>query len=429
MKNMIYALLVLSLAAFVAIGCNSESDSDSDDDDAPVADDDLNDDTGDDDQTDDDVDDDVNDDVDDDLNDDLNDDVNDDADDDIEHSCNATEIVRKPYLLDVTQSTIRIHWGTNLLGDSIVEYGLTEALGNRVDCNQWGMIHRCEVPDLETETQYYYRVESCGLQSAIYRFQSAPHRDTPFTVGVWGDNRSDPASHQMVADAMADAAPDIAINVGDIVGDGWVASQYDEQYFDPAAALLPNTPTYISIGNHESESVYYYSLFTYPGVSGYYSFTYGNTLFIALNTNRLYIHGSPQYQWFKQTLESQAATDAEWIVVFAHHPAWSEGWDSPGYQGEILMRITLVPLFEQYGVDLFFCGHTHDYERGEKNGVTHMISGGGGSALDSFQQDFDFIEVYETRYHFVNLTFVGDTLSIEAIDPDGTVFDEHLLTH
>ncbi len=77
-------------------------------------------------------------------------------------------------------------------------------------------------------------------------------------------------------------------------------------------------------------------------------------------------------------------------------------------------------------MDLFLCGHTHDYERGAKNGVTHIITGGGGSALDSFQQDFDFIEVYESRYHFTFLSFAGDTLTIEAVEPGGTVFDEHL---
>ncbi len=334
MKKLMFLLLVFALFHTAFLACGDDDDDDSDDapadDDTASPDDDVNDD----------LDDDVNDDVDDDTvdddtaspDDDVDDDADDDVDDDIDPSCNATQIVREPYLLGVTQSSIRIHWGTDLLGDSIVEYGQTEQLGNRVECDQWGMIHRCVVEDLEPETEYFYRVESCGQLSGTYSFRTAPYRDTPFTVGVWGDNRSDPVSHQAVADEMAGYDPDIAINVGDVVGDGWVASQYDEQYFDPAAAVLPYKPTYISIGNHESEATWFYSLFTFPGEAGYYSFTYGNALFISLNTNRLYIQGSPQYRWFKQALESQEAADAEWIVVFAHHPAWSEGWDAPGYE-------------------------------------------------------------------------------------------------
>lgn len=427
------AIVILTLGLFMLVcGCAGDSgnsgDSDSDqtpptldDDGDPGADDDQADDDG---VPDDDLDDDINDD---DLDDDLDDD---DLDDDvIDPSCDATGIVRLPYLQDVRTNSIKILWATDLRGDAVVEYGKTEALGTLAESGDFGLIHAVSVEGLETESLYFYRVSSCGIQGDIYTFATAPYRDTPFTFVAYGDNRSDPDSHRMVAEGILNAAPDFVLNTGDIVADGWVFSQYDEQYFNPARELMTTTPTYVAIGNHEGESPFFYSLFRFGGNGGHFAFSYGNTYFIALNTNRLYIQGSPQYLWFEERLGSQEAENAEWIVVFAHHPAWSEGWDSPGYDGEILMRFSVVPLMEQYGVDLFFAGHTHDYERGEMNGVTHIITGGGGSALDTFQQDFDHIVISEFRYHFVNISVAGNTLHLEGTDPDGTVFDEITLTH
>ena len=120
----------------------------------------------------------------------------------------------------------------------------------------------------------------------------------------------------------------------------------------------------------------------------------------------------------------------EWIVCFAHHPPWSEGWDSPGYAGETLMRLSVAPLMERYGVDAFFVGHTHDYERGIRpGGMLFVISGGGGASLDSFQQDFDWITVYESTLHYVWAEVAGNTLYMEARAVDGTVLDQLQLEH
>ena len=40
--------------------------------------------------------------------------------------------------------------------------------------------------------------------------------------------------------------------------------------------------------------------------------------------------------------------------------------------------LNLVPLFEQYGVDVVFNGHDHHYERSYKDGVYYIVTGGGG---------------------------------------------------
>ncbi|HDH97096.1 MAG TPA: hypothetical protein ENF73_05155, partial [Proteobacteria bacterium] len=231
----------------------------------------------------------------------------------------------------------------------------------------------------------------------------------------------------MVAAGLHAEDPDFFINVGDVVTNGDVLEQYNTEFFKPARDLVANAPFYISIGNHERESRYYYEIFSLPGNEMWYSFVYGNAIFIALNTNRLYLPGTPQYEWFEQELQRANELGFEWIFVFAHHPAYCEGW--AGYDGEILVRLFLLPLMRQYGVDIYFCGHTHDYERGDLGGVVQIITGGGGGGLDSWQRDFDFITVYEAAYHYVVVDVDGDALTLRACYPDGTCFDEMTLEH
>jgi hypothetical protein len=80
------------------------------------------------------------------------------------------------------------------------------------------------------------------------------------------------------------------------------------------------------------------------------------------------VPGSAMMTWLEADL--QAAT-ADWIVAFWHHPPYSKGLlhDSDEEQREIDMRENVLPLLEDYGVDLVLCGHSHSYER------SHLLDG------------------------------------------------------
>ena len=93
------------------------------------------------------------------------------------------------------------------------------------------------------------------------------------------------------------------------------------------------------------------------------------------------------------------------------------------------MRDTIIPLFEANGVDIFFAGHTHDYERGHLNGMTHYITGGGGGGLDTQARDFEHIVFYRSCHHFVNATVAGSVMTLDAIDIDGEIFDSYTIAH
>jgi len=71
---------------------------------------------------------------------------------------------------------------------------------------------------------------------------------------------------------------------------------------------------------------------------------------------------SAMMTWLEADL--QAAT-ADWVIAMWHHPPYSKGLlhDSDVEVREIDLRENVVPLLEDYGVDLVMCGHSHSYER------------------------------------------------------------------
>ena len=64
-----------------------------------------------------------------------------------------------------------------------------------------------------------------------------------------------------------------------------------------------------------------------------------------------------QLQWIEKTLASSAE---KWKHVIGHHPVYA---DTPKEESERAdMRKRLEPLLDRYGVDMYFCGHIHNFQ-------------------------------------------------------------------
>lgn len=132
--------------------------------------------------------------------------------------------------------------------------------------------------------------------------------------------------------------------------------------------------------------------------SMWYSFNYGPVHFVSINTETdwhgaeeehegdSHLHwpnGKPMLpaghfdddgaylRWLETDLASAAkarssGTGPAWIVVGGHRP-----------YGDT--KSSHVPLFEKYGVDLYFAGHAHSYSRSKPvNNITYVVVGGAG---------------------------------------------------
>jgi PKD repeat protein len=344
----------------------------------------------------------------------------------------APTITKGPYLQNARADSIVAMWETSESATSRVEYGLATSYGQSLTSSTAVRIHEVRLTGLAADTAYHYRVVSTGATGTVFSSDSTLRTAivgaTPFRFVAYGDSRTFAASHAAVVSAIIARAPRLVLHTGDLVRDGTVASYWQTELFDPARPLLRTTPFYATLGNHEYHSSYYYAYFSTPpggGTGGeqWYSFDYGNAHFISLDTSGDYSSGSAQYNWLVNDLRS---TTAEWVVVFTHYPAYSSGV----HGGTPTVQSRLVPLFEQYGVDMVFCGHDHIYERSYKNGIYYFVTGGGGAELYSWGKTSNpYRQFSKSAYHHITVDIDGNTATIKARTNDGVAFDTVTITH
>jgi 3',5'-cyclic AMP phosphodiesterase CpdA len=89
-----------------------------------------------------------------------------------------------------------------------------------------------------------------------------------------------------------------------------------------------------------------------------------------------------QAQWFEDQLKT--ISPEEWIIVMSHTFYYSTGSYSSGAQwfDNPKTIATLVPLFDQYDVDLVISGHVHDTQILQNMNTTYIISGAFGGVLE-----------------------------------------------
>lgn len=155
------------------------------------------------------------------------------------------------------------------------------------------------------------------------------------------------------------------------------ALAYTENEIEYAGYLSPDSlkslPVATTLGNHDAISGNYSYHFNNPNTStlgstvggGNYYYTYGNTLFIMLNTN------NTNAEEHKQFIEESVANspDATWKIVTLHQDIYGSGEHSN--EPEIAeLRYKLVPIFEENDIDVVLTGHDHTYARSK------MLNGG-----------------------------------------------------
>ena len=338
-------------------------------------------------------------------------------------------LTRGPYLQSVTATSAIVVWRTNLPGSSRVDYGVGDYT-HSIDLPDPTTEHVITLTDLITGTEVQYRVLSNGVELANGSFRMAPGSDRFFGFAVIGDSGTGSAAQYAAANQMVALDPQLVLHTGDVIYPDGQADGYDPFFFKPYRALAQRAPVFPTLGNHDYRTQRgqpYLDVFHLPhnnpaNTERYYSFDWGNAHFTALDFNTG--PDPDQIAWLKEDL---AATDKPWKFVFYHQAMYSSG--PHGYESWVgAKRQLLAPIFEQNHVDVVFNGHDHDYERTRLiNGVLYIVSGGGGGPLyPTVPQSFSAYA--ESTYHTVFVTVDGCTLTLQAIEPDGTVFDSTTLT-
>lgn len=212
--------------------------------------------------------------------------------------------------------------------------------------------------------------------------------------------------------------------------------------------VLRSTPLATTIGNHESMVDDYSLHYNNPNAStlgstesgGDYYYSYGDTLFISLNSN------SRNVEEHRQLMKEAVASheDAKWKVVLFHHDIYGSGSPHSDVDGANL-RILFAPLMDEFNIDLCLTGHDHSYARTyqildgkviETDGVSENASKAynpegtlyiaAGSASGSKFYTLNTVKQYYIAERsntleptFSTIDFSGDSLTIKTYDYNG----------
>ncbi|MBN1972299.1 MAG: metallophosphoesterase [Sedimentisphaerales bacterium] len=291
----------------------------------------------------------------------------------------AQSIIKGPYLQNVTPKSIVIMWESYSRNDKLsCSDGSLKVTRSRLSTGIY--LYTAAVSGLNEAKVYNYTVKpydgdtvSSYFRTALYSSANSSAGSTDFTFTVFGDTHvwDDGTTIENIINSMINYSPAIVLHTGDIEPyDGELGDL--QLVFNKTFPLINNTPLFPIRGNHDDENSrdWFSEYFSLPNNEQWYTFSYGDVQFIGLNTNTT---NTKQTLWLKKTLEKSSAI---WKIVYLHKPPFTAG-SHQNYQYAI---DNWVPLFQRYGVNIVFSGHTHAYEHYYDNQYcTHYIVAGGGT--------------------------------------------------
>lgn len=311
--------------------------------------------------------------------------------------------------------------------------------------------NKVTVSGLAENTSYQYQYYLDGAWSDTYTFETKSTEN--FSVMYVGDpqigasvgqddnskeyhamNDAYNWNHTLSSALSAHSNVSIILSAGDQINQTSVSKDADklEQQIEYAgflsSPLLRSMPVATTIGNHDSKSVNYCNHFNNPNTATSvattegktdagtdYYFTYGNTLFVSIDTNNY--NCATHENVIKEAVE--ANPDATWRVLMFHQDIYGSGYDHSDSDG-IVLRTQLTPIIDKYDFDAVLQGHDHTYSRTyqlSSDGQTHSSYQ---SAPKTNTDDFSAYLGDNACYNI--LTNIENKNNV--VNPEGTVYFE-----
>lgn len=238
---------------------------------------------------------------------------------------------------------------------------------------------------------------SCSLpapQHGPLRAERPTERPTSFVVigdtqrslwveeNVLGREQNEGERTKLIDQLANEENPAFIVHLGDLVAK---TSPPHWRYFDElmqplVEAEIPILPVlgnheYFGEGRHPERS----ARLRFPDLArgGYYAKRWGRLGLVWLDTNLTGRAAARQAAWLEATLALlDGAPSIAGTLVFTHHPPFTNGVDRRGQDGA---RADILPLVRCSKKALaLISAHVHGYERFELDGLSLIVSGGGG---------------------------------------------------
>ncbi len=356
---------------------------------------------------------------------------------------------RGPFIQNVSTQAAEILWRTPSAATTVVEFGETPALGQSFTEASLTTNHVAALTGLLPDTDYFYRVrslmDSTEAASPVYRFHTL-RLAGDISYAVFGDSGSGWMPQLRVASCLATAGVDLVLHAGDLTYPNLNRAIVDTRCLSIYTPQMRGTPYFFTPGNHDLYApdtlATYLETFHMPtndltGTMHFYSFNHGDVHFVSLFAPSLQSYtdtaayvmspGSLQLQWLTNDL---ASTRKPWRILLLHIPPFDstfhqfDDYNLNGLPDRLELQHCLLPVATQFGVQVIFSGHAHDYERfAPVDGVHCFVTGGGGYSLYGLAQRDPLSQRFESRFHYLKAAITGQALEIQAVDQFGIEFD------
>ncbi|CAI5721165.1 unnamed protein product [Peronospora farinosa] len=307
-------------------------------------------------------------------------------------------------------------------------------------------LHVVRLEGLRPYTRYTYVVGNAYYKawSIPYVTKTAPapllagEKPKPTRFLVTGDiGYQNAATLPMMQSEVAEGVVEGVVSVGDYAYDlDMINGHVGDIFMQEIEPIAASVPFMVCPGNHETHNVFSHysqrfrlmpsnenkgvqtihtggpSKEAYPNEvpnNWFYSFDVGLVHFTIISTEiyfkkTLDVDGdviARQEAWLEQDLALANANREQtpWLVVIGHRPMYCTSDDTNCGKKAAMLRDKLEDKFFMHGVDLYLCGHQHNYERAydvyksqtwkrtrNMRATTHILTGASGQYLTSIMR-------------------------------------------
>lgn len=284
------------------------------------------------------------------------------------------------------------------------------------------------------------KISVCSMLQllAVGAFADAPPRlevavpdpGSPLTFIAYGDTRftqrdgvANAVARRALVARMASERPAAIFVGGDLVYEGGNPEDYATYETETAAWSKAKIPIFAALGNHEfrgcdtdmSPCLVNWWRFAAPAAVRsfrWYSVGLGpKVLVLVLDSDSSLKPGSEQRTWFEQQI-TQAASPVEFVLVVLHYPPVRDPiFPRAKDEKEIARYLSSHSRSLQVRL-VVVSSHIHNYERFGRDGVTYLVSGGGGAKPVPVLRLFGELSKLDTaqNFHYIRFRLEGGVL-------------------
>ncbi len=308
-------------------------------------------------------------------------------------------------------------------------------------------VHTFELTNLSAGTLYFFTLKTNkGKYSQEYKFRTIPDDGSTLRFVIGGDMGIQPSAPRLLSYA-GKKNPQFLVIGGDIAyanGDpknDWIwdiwFNNWEKHMITDEGCLIP---IIAGIGNHEvnkkdasfpkeERSPFYLGYFAQGG-NTFFSKIFRPYLSLIILDSSHIIPVSEQVEWLKSTLDS--SQNLPYIIPVYHVPLYPS---HRSFEGGVSVeeRKLWLPLFDEYKVNVCFENHDHTFKRTKplrngqvvENGTIYLGDGCFGvnpRTIENFS--LGYLEKADSKRHFWYIEINSNELKAQAIDDNGTLFDE-----